>query len=77
MDTIDQHDVELRPTSASATATGDALSQELDAASHPGFTLPRADGGREAWLVLASCFVLEATVWGRYTLALNTPYHHR
>ncbi|TKX27491.1 MFS transporter-like protein 3 [Elsinoe australis] len=27
-------------------------------------SLPRADGGRDAWLVLLSCFVLEAIVWG-------------
>jgi hypothetical protein len=29
--------------------------------------LPRADGGKDAWLVLAGCFVLEVLVWG-YTL---------
>lgn len=27
-------------------------------------TLPRADGGKDAWTVLAACFVLEALVWG-------------
>ena len=27
-------------------------------------TLPRADGGRDAWLALFGCFVLEALVWG-------------
>ena len=26
--------------------------------------LPRADGGKDAWLVLAGCFVLEVLVWG-------------
>lgn len=26
--------------------------------------LPRVDGGKDAWLVLAGCFVLEALVWG-------------
>lgn len=26
--------------------------------------LPPVDGGRDAWLVLAGCFVLEALVWG-------------
>jgi len=29
-----------------------------------GRELPRADGGKDAWLVLAGCFVLEALVWG-------------
>lgn len=26
--------------------------------------IPRADGGRDAWLFLAACFVFEALVWG-------------
>jgi hypothetical protein len=26
--------------------------------------LPRADGGRDAWLFLVGCFVFEALVWG-------------
>lgn len=28
-------------------------------------TLPRADGGKNAWLFLAGCFVFEALVWGK------------
>ena len=28
--------------------------------------LPPADGGRKAWLVLASCFMVEALLWGQY-----------
>ncbi len=27
--------------------------------------LPRADGGKEAWLFLCGCFTIEALVWGR------------
>jgi hypothetical protein len=27
--------------------------------------VPRADGGKEAWLFLAGCFVFEALVWGK------------
>jgi hypothetical protein len=30
------------------------------------FSLPQADGGKDAWLFLAACFVVEALVWGRY-----------
>jgi hypothetical protein len=30
--------------------------------------LPRADGGKEAWLFLCGCFTIEALVWG----TLNT-----
>ena len=27
-------------------------------------TLPRVDGGKQAWLFLSACFMLEALVWG-------------
>lgn len=30
----------------------------------PEFSLPHADGGKDAWLFLAACFVVEALVWG-------------
>lgn len=26
---------------------------------------PRADGGRDAWLFLAGCFIFEALIWGK------------
>lgn len=26
--------------------------------------LPPADGGKEAWLFLAACFIIEALIWG-------------
>lgn len=29
------------------------------------FSLPRADGGKDAWLFLAGCFTLEALIWGK------------
>jgi hypothetical protein len=56
---MNQGDVEL----TSGSATPEALAQGDDP-SRPRFTLSRADGGRDAWLVLASCFILEALVWG-------------
>jgi len=30
----------------------------------PEFSLPQADGGKDAWLFLAACFTVEALVWG-------------
>ena len=30
-----------------------------------GFSLPRADGGKEAWLFLGGCFFIEALTWGK------------
>ena len=29
------------------------------------FSLPRVDGGKDAWLFLAGCFTLEALIWGK------------
>lgn len=30
------------------------------------FTLPPADKGKDAWLFLAGCFMVEALIWGRW-----------
>lgn len=30
------------------------------------FSLPQADGGKDAWLFLAACFIVEALVWGKF-----------
>lgn len=32
-------------------------------------TLPPVDGGRDAWLVLSSCFVLGILIWGKFRSA--------
>jgi hypothetical protein len=32
----------------------------------PEFSLPPVDGGKDAWLLLFSAFVLEILVWGTY-----------
>ncbi len=52
------------------------LGNTQDAASPPSenevttvqqeFSLPQADGGKDAWLLLAAGFVVEALVWGKF-----------
>jgi hypothetical protein len=32
--------------------------------SSEGFSLPPTDGGKDAWLLLLACFMLEALIWG-------------
>lgn len=32
---------------------------------HHEFSLPPVDRGKDAWLFLAACFVVEALVWGK------------
>jgi hypothetical protein len=32
--------------------------------SAEGFSLPPTDGGKDAWLCLFACFMLEAMIWG-------------
>jgi hypothetical protein len=46
-------DVELLPN---GTAT--------PADSNEGHSLPPTDGGKDAWLFLFACFMLEAMIWG-------------
>jgi hypothetical protein len=31
-----------------------------------GFSLPPTDGGKDAWLCLFACFMLEAMLWGKH-----------
>ncbi len=43
------------------------LSQDDDVQrlnSDNGFSLPPTDGGKDAWLCLFACFMLEAMIWG-------------
>lgn len=41
------------------------IAAEANPSIHQDCLVPRADGGKEAWLFLAACFVVEALVWGR------------
>lgn len=41
--------------------------QPLEAMSHHEFSLPPADGGKDAILFLAAGFIVEALVWGQCT----------
>ncbi|MCJ1479641.1 hypothetical protein MMC13_008327 [Lambiella insularis] len=66
-------DIELvelnQATSSTHEETGQQVLQQ-HLTSTPGevqgqeFSLPQADGGRDAWLFLAGCFAIEALVWG-------------
>jgi hypothetical protein len=52
---------------SSATATDiEYLRHDADqpANSEDGFSLPPTDGGKDAWLCLFACFMLEAMIWG-------------
>lgn len=42
----------------------DQPSLENEQTHGPEFSLPRADGGKDAWLFLACCFCIEALIWG-------------
>lgn len=52
-------DVELLPAGA-----GTPIERE------EGFSLPPTDGGKDAWLFLFSCFMLEALIWGSSVASL-------
>jgi len=40
------------------------------------FSLPRADGGKDAWLFLAGCFTLEALIWGKSSSGTCSSSYH-
>jgi predicted MFS family arabinose efflux permease len=60
-----QHELELH----TITTSFEGSSPELDSDHNPETlhaisSLPRADGGKAAWMMLLACFVFEALLWG-------------
>jgi hypothetical protein len=47
------------------TASRDIEPLHDHANSDEGFSLPPTDGGKDAWLCLFACFMLEALIWGK------------
>jgi hypothetical protein len=45
--------------------------------SHHEFSLPPADGGKDAWLFLTAGFMVEALVWGQSKSFLSQCCQHR
>jgi hypothetical protein len=66
-----------------ASRSFDRLGQEQnsdeiqDHAQNTEFSLPQVDGGKDAWLFLAACFVVEALVWGKYIMFLGIQVRNR
>jgi hypothetical protein len=54
---------------AEQQAAGEHESGNTAVSEEKGGTIPRADGGRDAWLFLAGCFVFEALIWGETLLS--------
>ncbi|KAF2113364.1 major facilitator superfamily domain-containing protein [Lophiotrema nucula] len=50
------------PSSADLSTHQNESVEALEA--NEGHSLPPADGGKDAWLVLLACFMLEALIWG-------------
>jgi hypothetical protein len=68
--------VELRPQSQFESTNGSQPFQDGSIRSleeNNGFSLPPADGGKDAWLCLMSCFMLEALIWGKSTPSPRSP----
>ena len=63
---MDQEDISLATIGAAVPSNRpdeDEDSQFENGQLHE-FSLPRADGAKDAWLFLAGCFALEALIWG-------------
>jgi hypothetical protein len=62
---MDSENIELAALSVNAAGDGNSISlieQNFEPAEEYERNLPRADGGVDAWLFLAACFVVEALV---------------
>lgn len=68
-----QTELASSPRQASATASANVELLPMTGIEPPvndeGFSLPSTDGGKDAWLCLLSCFLLEALIWGISFLA--------
>lgn len=62
------HSTEVALTSYDQQQTPITRDVELhDADNDQAFYLPPTDGGKDAWLCLMACFMLEAMIWGKST----------
>jgi hypothetical protein len=63
------HDIVLRDLSDQYVDIGRSPRPQEDTSTTN--SLPRADGGKHAWLFLAACTSIEAVVWGQFESALG------
>lgn len=57
--------IELRRSQPTSADIGGLTGSEEEAIGRHQFSLPRVDGGKDAWLFLAACFTVEALTWGK------------
>lgn len=60
-----QHDIVLNDVSNYLGRNEDEVQRSEDLTGHNEFSLPQADGGKDAWLFLMAGFMIEALVWGQ------------
>jgi hypothetical protein len=60
---MDTENIELATLSANAAGRShDLIEQNFEPVEESDRPLPRADGGKDAWLFLTACFIVEALV---------------
>ncbi len=59
-----QNDIILSDVSNYFGHREDDIQEPENLTGHNEFSLPRADGGKDAWLFLAAGFMIESLVWG-------------
>ena len=68
-------DIELRPTSRSEAGERNLIDEHFEPTSNTSSLSP-PDRGKDAWLFLAACFMVEALVWGfPYAFGLFQEYY--
>jgi hypothetical protein len=56
--------IELTPRALQPPITSSDIEYYNEVRTDEGFSLPPTDGGKDAWLCLLACFMLEAMIWG-------------
>ena len=65
------------PSPSSAVPADVELTNATNSAaeSSEGFSLPPTDTGKDAWLFLFACFMLEALIWGTSRIGASNSRH--
>lgn len=70
--TLEVHElssVQLSPAGSRPPTPDDSSVEVPDGRQE--FSLPPADGGKDAWFFLAAAFVMEGLIWGKLTLFIH------
>lgn len=73
---METSEMELQDHSTHQTSRTELVEENFEAVADYSRPYPPADTGKDAWLFLAACFMMEALVWGfPFTFGLFQEYY--